>query len=175
MQKLIFLGLFILELSKILLYETTYDKLQKYFGQDGIQIHYQYMDAYVMRNKTTDTVNDLDKLQDQYKVFDIRNLDKEHKFLIPGYLKIETPESLYIDKFVCFRNKCYADTTELVGNDNKLKGICKGYKKEISFDQYYKCLKNETNDRECKQFCIRSHDHEMYLQQTTKKIIEPFR
>ena len=88
-------------------------------------------------------------------------------------MKIETPKSLYTDKFVCLRSKCYAYTTELDGNDNKLKGICKGYEKEISFDQYYKCLKNETYDRDCKQYCIRSHDHDMYLQQITKKTLSP--
>ena len=73
------------------------------------------------------------------------------------------------------RSKCYAYRTELDGNDNKSKNICKGYKKEISFDQYYKCLKNENYDKECKQYCIRSHDHDMYLQQITKKIIVSFR
>ena len=47
------------------MYETCYDKLQKYFGRDGIQIHYQDTDAYVMSVRTTDTVNDLGKKQDQ--------------------------------------------------------------------------------------------------------------
>ena len=89
-------------------------------------------------------------------------------------MKIETPKSLYTDKFVCLRSKCYAYTTELDGNDNKLKGICKGYEKEISFDQYYKCLKNERYDRECKQYCIRSHDHDIFLQQITQKTLSPF-
>ena len=40
MEKPIYLGFAILELSKLLMSETHYDKLQKYFGQDGIQIHY---------------------------------------------------------------------------------------------------------------------------------------
>ena len=133
-----------------------------------------------MSIKTTDIVNDLSTLQDQYKIFDFSNLNKEHKLFsndykkIPGYLKIETPMSLYIDKFVCLRSKCYAYTTQLDGYNIKFKGIVKGYKKEISFDQYYKCLKNETYNKTCKQFCIRSHDHGMYLQQITKKSLCPF-
>ena len=68
----------------------------------------------------------------------------------------------------------YADTTQLDGYENKFKGIVKGYKKEISFDQYYKCLMNQTYNNTCKQFCIRSHDHEMFLQQITKKSLSPF-
>ena len=140
MEKPIYLGFTILELSKLLMYETYYDKLKKYFGVDGIQIHYQDTDAFIMSIKTTDIVNDLSKLQDQYKMFDFSNSNKEHKLFlnefkkIPGYLKIETPKSLYIDKFVCLRSKCYAYATQLDGYDNKLKGIVKGYKKKISFD-----------------------------------------
>ena len=92
----------------------------------------------------------------------------------PGYLKIETPKSLCIDKFNCLRSKYYAYTSKLDGYENKFKGIVKGYKKEISFDQYYKCLKNQTYDKTCKQFCIRNHDHGKYLQQITKKSLSPF-
>ena len=88
-----------------------------------------------MSVRTLDIVNDLNKLQDQYKKFDFSNLDKEHKFFSNefkkkhGHLKIEIPNSLYIDKFVCLRSKCDAYTTELNSNDNKIKGIVKGYKK----------------------------------------------
>ena len=59
------------------------------------------------------------------------------------------------------RSKCYAYTTKLDGSDNKLKDNCKGYKKEISFNQFYECLKIETYNKDCKQICIRSHDHHM--------------
>ena len=30
------------------------------------------------------------------------------------------------------------------------------------------------NDKECKQYCIRSHDHDMYPQQITKEALSPF-
>ena len=125
MEKPIYLRFVILELSKLLMYEINYDKLQKYFGQDGIQIHYQDTDTFVMSVRTMDIVNDLDKLQNQYKMFDFSDLSKEHKLFsnefkkIPGNLKIQTPKSLYIEKFVCLRSNCYAYTTELDGNDNK--------------------------------------------------------
>ena len=180
MEKPIYLGFCILELSKLSMYETYYNKLQKYFGIDGIQIHYQDTDAFIMIIKTTDLVNDLSSLEKQYKLFDFSNLNKEHSLFsnefkkIPGYLKIKTPKSLFIDKFVCLRSKCYAYTTQLDDYENKFKGIVKGYKKEISFDQYYKCLKNETYNKTCKQFCIRSHDHNMFLQQITKKSLSVF-
>ena len=97
MERPIYLGFAILELSKLLMYEIYYDKLQKYLGQDGIQIHYQDTDAYVMSVRTMDIVNDLDKIQDQNKMFDFSNLKEEYKLFsnefkkIRGHLKIETP------------------------------------------------------------------------------------
>ena len=87
MEKPIYLGFTILELSKLLMYETYYDKLQKQFGIDGIQIHYQDTDAFVMSIKTTDIVNDLEKLQNQYKMFDFSNLNKEHKLFSNEFKK----------------------------------------------------------------------------------------
>ena len=89
MEKPIYLGFCILELSKLLMYETYYDKLQKYFGMDGIQIHYQDTDAFIMSVKTTDIVYDLNKLQEQYNLFDFSNLNKEHK-LFSNELKKNT-------------------------------------------------------------------------------------
>ena len=40
MDKPIYLGFAVLELSKLLMYETYYDKLQPYSGQEDIQCHY---------------------------------------------------------------------------------------------------------------------------------------
>ena len=87
MEKPIYLGFCILELSKLLMYETYYDKLQKYFGVDGIQIHYQDTDAFIMSIKTNDIVHDLSKLQDQYKMFDFSNLNKERRLFLNEFKK----------------------------------------------------------------------------------------
>ena len=146
MEKSFYLGFVTLELSNFLMYETYYDKLQKYFGINGIQLHYQDTDAFVISVKTSD-VSDSIKLQVKYKMFDFSILNKDHKLFpnefknLPGYLKIETPKSISMDKFVCLRSKCYAYKTNLHGDDNKLKGICKGYKNEISFELYHNCPK----------------------------------
>ena len=40
MDKPIYFGFSVLELSKLLMYETYYDKLQPYFGQKNLQCHY---------------------------------------------------------------------------------------------------------------------------------------
>ena len=52
MNKPIYLGFAVLELSKLHLYETYYDKLQPYFGQENIQLLYIDTDAFVLSVNT---------------------------------------------------------------------------------------------------------------------------
>ena len=40
-DKLFYLGFAILELSKLLMFETCYDELQPYFGEKNIQLYYR--------------------------------------------------------------------------------------------------------------------------------------
>ena len=58
MDKPIYLGLSVLELSKLLIYETYYDKLQPYFGQENIQLHYMDFDSFVLSVDTKDIIKD---------------------------------------------------------------------------------------------------------------------
>ena len=48
MDKPIFLGFAILELSKLHMYETYYDTLQPYFRQENIQLHYMDCDSFIL-------------------------------------------------------------------------------------------------------------------------------
>ena len=47
MDKPIYLGLALLEISKLHMHETYYDKLQPYFGQENIELHYIDTNAFV--------------------------------------------------------------------------------------------------------------------------------
>ena len=76
MDKPIYLGFTVLELSKLLMYETYYDKLQPYFGQQNIQLHYMDTDSFILSVKTKDIIEDLKNLED---IFDFSNLDKNHE------------------------------------------------------------------------------------------------
>ena len=58
MDKAIYVGFTILELSKLHMYETYYDKLQPYFGQENLQLHYVDMDGMTLSIKTQNTIND---------------------------------------------------------------------------------------------------------------------
>ena len=137
MDKLIYLGFTVLELSKLHMYETYYDKLQSYFGHEIIQLHYIDTDAFVLSLKTQDIIKDLKNLED---IFDFSNLDKNHELFsnknqkVLGKYKIETPKSVFIDEYVCLRSKMYAFKC---GNDskNKLKGVSKSQSKNIKFEE----------------------------------------
>ena len=73
MDKPIYLGFSVLELSKLHMYETYYDKFQPYFEQKNIQLHYMDTDSFVLSVNTKDIIKDLKNLED---IFDFSNLDK---------------------------------------------------------------------------------------------------
>ena len=63
MDKPIFLVVAILQLTKLHMYETYYDKIQPYFGQDKLQLHYIDTDAFVLSVKTKVLIKDFKKLR----------------------------------------------------------------------------------------------------------------
>ena len=75
MAKPIYVGFAILELSKLHMFETNYDKLQPLFGQENIQCHYIHTDASV-ESKYKKSIEDLKNLED---IFDFRNVDETHE------------------------------------------------------------------------------------------------
>ena len=176
MDKPIYLGFTVLELSKLLMYETYYDKLQPYFGQENIQLHYMDTDGFVSSVNTKDIIKDLKNLE---YTFDFSNLDKNRELFsnknekVIGFFKIETPKNIWIDEFVCLRSKMYAFKC---GDDsnNKLKGISKSQSKNIKFEKYKKCLHGEEYQRECNNYIIKSINHEIVLQELKKSTLSIF-
>ena len=56
MDKSIYLGFAMLELGKLHMYETYYDKLQLCFGQENLQLHYMDCDSFVLSINTQKTI-----------------------------------------------------------------------------------------------------------------------
>ena len=106
-----YLGFAVLELSKLLMYETYYDILQPYFREKILQLHYMDTDSFVLSINTKDIIKDLKNLED---IFDFSNFNKNHELFsnknkkVIGKFKIETPKNIWIDKFLCLRSKMYA-------------------------------------------------------------------
>ena len=142
MDKPIYLGFALLELSKLHMYETYHDKLQPSFGQENLQTHNLDTDAFVLSVNTNETIKDLRNLED---IFGFSNLDENHEFFsiknrkVIGKFKLETTKSISIDEFVCLRSKMYSFKC---GEDskNKLKSVSKSQSKHFKFNDYYNCF-----------------------------------
>ena len=111
MDKAIYVGFATLEISKLHMYETYYDTLQPYFGQEKLQLHYIDTDGTILSMKTKNIIEDLKNIED---IFDFSILDENHELFsgrnkkIIGEFKIETPKNVWIDEFVCLRSKAYS-------------------------------------------------------------------
>ena len=75
MDKAFYVGFAILELSKLHMYETYYDTLHPYFGQEKLQLHYIITDVTILTMGTQNIIKDLKKLED---IFDFNILDRNH-------------------------------------------------------------------------------------------------
>ena len=93
------------------MYETYYDKLQPYFRQQTIQLHYIDTDGMKLSTKTENINEDLKNLE---VTFDFSNLDENDELFSKkktkktGKFKIETAKNVWINELVCLRSKMYA-------------------------------------------------------------------
>ena len=178
MDKAIYVGFTILEISKLHMFETYYDTLQPYFGQENLQLHYIDTDGMILSMKTKDIIKDLKNLE---YIFDFSNLDENHELYseknkrIPGKFKNECPKNIWIDEFICLRSKAYSfKCKDNIESKNKTKGISKSQSKHIKFEEYYNCLFCGEYQRECYNYIIRSINHEMVLQKVKKSTLSIF-
>ena len=178
MDKAIYVGFAILELSKLHMYETYYDRLQPYFGQENLQLHYIDTEGIFLSMKIKDIIKVVKNLED---IFDFSNVDKNHELYnernkkVIGKFKLETPRNIWIDEFSCLRSKAYSfkckDKDE---NKNKTKGISKSQSKHNKFEENYNCLFGGEYQKECDNYIIRSINHEMVLQEVKKSTVSFF-
>ena len=149
-----------------------------YFVQENLQLHYIDTDGMILSMKTKNIIKDLKNLEN---IFDFSNLNENHELFskknkkVIGKFKIETPNNVWIDEFVCLRSKaCSFKRKDKDGNKNKIKGISKSQSKHIKFEEYYNCLFGGEYQRECDNYIIRSINHEMFLQEVKKTTLSNF-
>ena len=66
MDKPIYIGFAVLQLSKLHLYELLYNKLEPYFEKDKTQIHHMDFDSFVLSIKTQNIIIGLKNLEDLF-------------------------------------------------------------------------------------------------------------
>ena len=74
-DKPIYLGFSVLELSKLLMYEFYYHKLQPYYN-NKVKLHYLDTDSFILSIKTGDLIKDLENFKND---FDFSWLNENHE------------------------------------------------------------------------------------------------
>ena len=127
MKKPIYLGLSILEISQIIMYEFWYDYVKKKYG-DMVKLCYMDTDSFIMNIKTKDFYKDI--AQDVEERFDTSNYDVDRPLpkgknkKVIGLMKGELGGRI-ITEFVALRPKTYSYMTDEFIEMKKAKGTKK--------------------------------------------------
>ena len=164
LDKPIYLGMSILDISKTLMYEFHYEYIKPKYG-DRAKLLFTYTDSLCYEIQTEDFYKDT--ASDVSKWFDTSKYDKDHPSGIPTGVN-EYVLGMMKDEFVGLRSKLYAYRMEECDEVKKCKGVKKGVvKKEISFKDYKRCLfSGEKQHRSMNTF--RSRNHNIYTETITK-------
>ena len=170
MNKPIYLGLSILEISKILMYEFWYDYMKPKYNND-VKLCYMDTDSFVLHIKTNDFYKDIS--DDVDNRFDTSNYEVKRSLPIGknrkviGLMKDELGGEIIME-FIALRPKTYSYLTDNDKIDKKAKGTKKCViKKMIRFDDYKKCLLNDKVILKSQQKFI-SNKHDVYTEDVNK-------
>ena len=170
MNKPIYLGLSILEISKILMYEFWYDYMKRRYG-NNVKLCYMDIDSFIMNIKTEDFYKDI--ANDVEKRFDTSNYEVDRPLptgknkKVIGLMKDELGGRV-IREFVALRPKTYSYLTDDCKENKKAKGTKKCViKRMIKFDDYKNCLLNDEIVLKSQQR-FKSKRHDVYTENINK-------
>ena len=162
MNKPLYLGLSILEISKILMYEFWYVYMKPRYN-DNVKLCYMDTDSFIMNIKTEDFYKDI--ANDVENRFDTSNYEVNRPLptgnnkKVIGLMKDELGGKI-ITEFVALRPKTYSYFTGDCKEDKKAKGTKKCIiKRMIKFNDYKNCLlKDEVILKSQQRFISKKHD-----------------
>ena len=166
MNKPIYLGLSVLEISKRLMYEFWYDYMKPKYGND-IKLCYMDTNSFIMNIKTNDFYFYVENRFDtsNYEVNRPLPIGKNKKVI--GLMKDELGGKIIME-LVTLRPKTYLYLTDDGREDKKAKGTNKCIiKKMIKFNDYKKCLLNDEVIFKSQQRFI-SKKHNIYTENIDK-------
>ena len=172
MNKPVYLGMCILDLSKTIMYDFHYNYIKPKYGEKA-KLLFTDTDSFMYEIETEDFYKDISK--DVKDRFDTSDYPENHPSGIPtginkkvlGMFKDEAAGKR-IKEFVGLRAKLYSFIME-DGKENKR---CKGVKKQvvessITHEDYKTCLKTGKEQLR-KQNILRSYEHEVYTEEVNK-------
>ena len=172
MNKPIYLGMCILDLSKIIMYDFHYNYIKSKYA-DKAKLLFTDTDSLMYEIQTEDFYKDIS--EDVKDRFDTSDYPENHPSGIPtgenkkvlGMMKDEVAGKI-IKEFVGLRSKLYSFVMDDGGETKKCKGIKKQVvESSIRHEHYKTCL---TTGKELlrKQNILRSYDHEVYTEEVNK-------
>lgn len=172
-NKPVYLGMCILDLSKVLMYDFHYNYIQSKY-RDRAKLLFTDTDSLCYEIQTEDFYKDI--IDDVDCLFDTSNIPKEHSSGLPsgvnkkviGKFKDEAGGKI-IEEFVGLRAKLYSyKMFDGGGEMKKCKGVKKGVvESTISFDDYKRCLFGGGKQYR-RMNTLRSRKHEIFMEEINK-------
>ena len=162
-NKPMIVGMYILDLSKTLMYNFHYNTIKKQYGSKS-KLLFTDTDSLCYKINTDDLYNDMKKDKDLY---DFSEYPKDHPLYdesnkkVIGKMKDET-NSKPIQEFIGLRSKMYSVLLSKDKNKATAKGVKKSCMKNIKHKDYKRCIfSNAKEDRQQKVSfnLIRSENH----------------
>lgn len=171
-----YIGVCVLELSKLHMYSFFYDVIMKRYGPERLSLCMTDTDSLLMAIQTLDIYKDMGEDLEHYDTSDyppnheLFSLDRKKR---PGAFKDELNSVQGID-FVGLRPKVYSLLAHDKSCKKTLKGVQRGYvKKHVNHDRYKACLFNETLSK-ATFYVIRSENHVLRTARLTKDSLSPY-
>ena len=181
LNKPVYSGASVLDISKYIMYDFFYNKLMSIYGRENITMLYTDTDSFILEIKTDDLYDDILKNKDLYDLSEMTHsyfIDGNNKQIynenkkVFGKFKDET-KGIIINKFIALKSKMYCYTTEHK-TELRAKGIKKLYAKEnLNFNEYYKILFGDSYRKDTLK-SIRSFEHEIHTIQQSKISLSTF-
>lgn len=173
-NKPIYAGFAVLELSKLLMYSTYYERIQNMFND--VKLIYTDTDSLVLHIKNSGNI--YKTMLENKDLFDLSDYPKDHILhsdenkKVVGKMKDELSGNV-MNKFISLRSKMYS-YKKYDGEFKRCKGIKRCVvKNELKFDDYYKCLvENKNTEHTFQRF--KSINHDLYTISSTKKGLSAF-
>ena len=170
MNKPIYLGLSILEISKTLMYEFWYDYMKPKYN-DKVKLCYMDTDSFIMNIKTNEFYKDISNdVENRFETSNYevnRPLPTGKNKKVIGLMKDELGGKIIME-FVTLKPKTYSFLTDDGKEDKNAKGTRKCIiKKIIKFNGYKKCLLDDEVILKSQQRFI-SKKHDVYTENINK-------
>ena len=171
----IYVGMSVLDLSKSLMYDFYYNQMKAQYG-DRVELLYTDTDSLLLEIQTEDVYRDMSEHQCLYDTSDYPEDHPLHSKVnkkVLGKMKDECAGRV-IEEYVGLRPKMYSILEANGQNIKKAKGVKKNVvKKHIRHEQYREALFSKKTFRHGMDV-LRSEKHHIYGQHLNKVSLSPF-